>query len=55
MTEEERVQTRSRIVGSTDLKDLKDVDFVIEVSRDEICLCSRAFDDILTICVIGRQ
>jgi hypothetical protein len=55
MTEEERVQTRSRITGSTDIKDLKDVDFVIEVSRDRICHWNRAFGQVLTIHIVGSK
>jgi 3-hydroxybutyryl-CoA dehydrogenase len=49
MTEEERVQTRSRITGSTDIKDLKDVDFVIEAVSENLDLKHKLFRELSTI------
>jgi len=49
MTEEERAQTRSRITGSTDLKDLKDVDFVIEAVSESLDLKHKLFRELSSI------
>jgi 3-hydroxybutyryl-CoA dehydrogenase len=49
MTEEERKETRQRIVPTTSLKDFAPVDFVIEAVSEDLKLKHRIFSELSTI------